>query len=91
MTTMTKGETLTAGVEGVWTGTVCPEYGVSLSDLTDKNNEPASITHHSQTNGSAYRKAAKVWEAVKLAKSMNEASQILSAAGCKMHYYCRMD
>lgn len=82
---------LYAGVDGVWHGKASVTGGISLGDMTDKYNEPACITRSPQTDGAAYRKAAKVWDAVKGAKSMSEAADILRAAGCKLHYYCRVD
>lgn len=82
--------TLTAGLDGVWSGSASPDRGISLDDHTDRYNYPAEITTR-QTPGSAYRKAAKVWDRVQSAKSMYEASRILTDAGCKLHYYCRMD
>jgi hypothetical protein len=65
--------------------------GVHLRDLTDRNNEPCEITRHDQAGTQAYRLAARVWDKVKQAETMFEASDILTKAGCKMHYYCAMD
>ncbi len=81
---------LLAGLEGQWHG-YADENGISLSDETDKANEPAMITRHDQKNSRAYELAAKVWENVKAAQTFSEAGNILSAAGCSLHYYCRMD
>lgn len=81
---------LYAGLEGVWSGYV-DSNGVHLADLTDKLNEPREITHHSQSYNKAYDLAAKVWDKVQGAKTINEASQILRDAGCKLHFFCAMD
>lgn len=83
--------TLTAGIEGVWGGHVDNERGVSLADYTDRHNDPREITRHGQSANKAYELAAKVWDRVKLAKSMSEAGRILSDAGCALHGYCAMD
>ena len=80
---------LTAGLEGVWSGSA-DEGGIHLRDLVDRNNEPTAITHD-QTNARAYELARKVWDGVKLARTMGEASDILSAAGCRLHYFCAVD
>ena len=82
-------EKLVAGKDGVWSGHA-DENGISLLDHTDHYNEPAEITTR-QSTSEAYRLAAKVWEKVKQAASMHEASDILTAAGCQLHGYCRMD
>ena len=89
-TTTTEKPVLSAGLDDVWDGQASQSGGITLNDRTDRHNEPCMITSR-QTNGSAYRKAAKVWEQVKGAKSMHEASNILHAAGCKLHYFCRLD
>ena len=81
---------LTAGIPGKWSGQIDND-GVHLADLTDRNNDPRVITHHTQADTRAYALAAKVWDAVKAAATMGEASRILSAAGCRLHYYCAMD
>lgn len=80
---------LTAGIDGVWSGWASEE-GVSLSDHTDRHNEPAAMSR-GRTNTASYKIAAKVWGRVQSAKTMHEASEILSAAGLSMHYWCRMD
>lgn len=82
-------EKLTAGVEGVWSGSA-DEDGISLADLTDRNNEPREITHD-QSKAKAYDLARRVWLRVLHAKTMREAAEILGGAGCKLHYYCAMD
>lgn len=64
--------------------------GIHIADHTDKYNEPREITHN-QTNAKAYAIAAKVWDQVKAAADFRQASQILSAAGARLHYYCAMD
>jgi hypothetical protein len=66
------------------------ENGIVINDDADQHNLPCEITHQ-QTNAAAYAIAAKVWDKVKQAKSFSEAGQILSGAGAKLHYYCRMD
>lgn len=80
---------LTAGIPGVWSGRLDND-GVHLRDLTDMNNEPCMITIR-QGHNTAYRKAAKVWALVCEAKTMRQASELLGAAGCNLHYYCAMD
>lgn len=79
---------LTAGNEK-WSGRLDNE-GVHLRDLTDRYNEPCECSH-GQTGAQAYKLASKVWSQVKEAKTMGEASSILSAAGCKLHYWCAID
>lgn len=66
------------------------DRGISLSDDSDRHNEPAMITTR-QTHNQAYRLAAKVWQRVQAAVSFHQAGEILTAAGCRLHYYCRMD
>ena len=83
-------EKLIAGLSGVWSGYV-NENGISLSDQTDQNNLPCEITHHTQSDNTAYRLASKVWREVQQAKTMREASNILEKAGCKLHSFCAMD
>jgi hypothetical protein len=80
---------LTAGIEGVWSGSA-DENGISLADLTDRNNEPREITHD-QSHAKAYDLARRVWLRVMQARTMHEAAEILQGAGCKLHYYCAMD
>ena len=81
---------LSAGIDGVWSGKADND-GIFLRDLSDANNCPAECTPSGQTNAKAYAVAAKVWDAVRAAKSMHEAGQILRAAGAKLHYWCMMD
>lgn len=80
---------LTAGGPG-WSAQADND-GVTILDHIDRNNEPAMITGHQQKKSQAYRIAAKVWESVKAATSFHDAGEILRAAGCCLHYYCRMD
>lgn len=80
---------LLAGVADVWSGSA-DEDGVSLADLTDHHNEPREITSR-QSKAEAYRLAAKVWPQVQACRTMSEAGRVLTAAGCKLHYYCAMD
>ena len=82
-------EVLTAGVEGQWSASA-DVSGVSLMKLDDVN-EWREITPSSQTGPRAYALAAKVWPAVRQAQTMRQASDILSAAGVKLHGYCGMD
>lgn len=63
------------------------ENGLHLGDRTDQHNDPREITPHDQSKAEAYRRASKVWWKLKSAKTMHEASEILSAAGCRLHYY----
>ena len=79
---------LTAGNDK-WSGRLDSD-GVFLRDLTDMNNEPCECTFK-QTGNSAYHRAAKVWDKVKEAKTMHEASMILRTAGCKLHFWCAVD
>lgn len=79
---------LTAGNDK-WSGSA-DESGISLRDNQDQYNEPRQCTHR-QTHAEAYRLAAKVWEQVQQAETMHQASDILSAAGCKLHYWCAVD
>ncbi len=65
--------------------------GITINDKRDLNNEPSMITRHDQAKNAAYAIAAKVWEKVKSAKTFSEAGNILSGAGAKLHYYCRVD
>jgi hypothetical protein len=81
---------LTAGVPGKWSASA-DESGVIIDEDADQNNMPCMITPHDQTKARAYELAAKVWDKVKLAATFSEAGDILGAAGCKLHYYCRMD
>lgn len=82
-------EPLTAGVDGKWSASADAD-GVSLCQIDDVN-QWAEITSSRQTCHQAYTCAAKVWDAVKTAKTLSEASGILRAAGCKLHGYCGMD
>jgi hypothetical protein len=82
--------TLTAGVDGVWSGSV-GDNGIYLADLTDQHNDPRIITPHDQANNTAYALASKVWGQVQAAKTFSEVQRILSDAGCRLHYYCAMD
>jgi len=83
-------EVLTAGVEGKWSASA-NETGVSINDLVDHYNEPCCITPHDQKGRIAYQKAAKVWPQLESAATFHDACEILRNAGCKLHYYCRMD
>lgn len=80
---------LTHGVEGVFSA-CANESGVSLSDLNDPN-EWREATDHRQSEARAYELAAKVWDRVKQAKTMREASAILRDAGCRLHGWCGRD
>lgn len=83
---------MTAGVDGKWSLTISTDFGVSLDDLTDQNNLPAVITPSSrQTSGSAFKKARKVWDKIEACGTFRDVWQVLQDAGCKTHYYCRMD
>jgi hypothetical protein len=79
---------LTAGVAGVWSASA-DEDGVCLRSLNDPN-EWTEITHD-QTGAAAYAAAAKVWEQMQHAKTRREASDMLHAAGCRLHGFCAMD
>ena len=81
---------LTAGIDGVWSA-VADKDGIMMRDLTDAANCPAEHTSCKQTHHAAYQIAAKVWETVKAAKTMSEASRVLRDAGAKLHYWCMMD
>ena len=80
---------LTASGEG-WSASA-DESGISVNDDADAYNMPCMITPSGQTNNQSYKLAAKVWEQVKAATSFHDVGDILRAAGCKLHYYCRMD
>jgi hypothetical protein len=80
---------LTAGVEGLW-GASADETGVTICRHNDVNGW-AEITGSRQTATEAYRLAAKAWPRVRAATTFDEASEILTAAGCKLHGYCMMD
>ena len=80
---------LVAGVDGNWSGE-STSMGIALRDYTDRNNLPAMITTR-QTPAQAHKLAAKVWDRVRVATSFRIASDILTEAGCKLHYYCRID
>lgn len=79
---------LTHGVEGEWyvgadhNGISCGQHDV---------NQWRDVTSHRQTNAQAYRIAKKVWDKVKQAKTYHEATEILRAAGAKLHGYCGTD
>lgn len=79
---------LTAGVAGKWSAGA-DETGVSLHDLDDVN-QWTEITFK-QSPAKAYELARKVWDRVKAAATRYEASNILTAAGCRLHGYCAMD
>lgn len=79
---------LTAGVPGKWSYGA-DESGISGRQLDDVN-EWSEITH-GQTGNAAYRIAVKVWDRVKAAKTMGEATEILRAAGARLHGYCGLD
>jgi hypothetical protein len=79
---------LTAGVEGVWSGSV-DEGGVSLHALDDVNQWRECT--HGQTGAAAYKIASAVWGRVKEAKTLHEASSILRDAGCRLHGWCGLD
>ena len=79
---------LTAGNDK-WSGRLDND-GIHLRDLTDRYNEPCERTFK-QTGAQAYKLAAKVWEQVRLAQTMHEADAILTAAGCRLHYWCAVD
>lgn len=81
--------TLTAGVPGLWSADA-DESGVSLQELNDPN-QWTEITGSRQTPAKAYELARKVWPAVERAKTRKEASDILHAAGVRLHGYCAMD
>jgi len=72
-------------------GALADENGVCLSALNDPYNQWTEITPSSQSKGQAYRLAAKVWDKVCETKTLSEASDILSQAGCKLHGYCAID
>jgi hypothetical protein len=80
---------LSAGIAGKWSATA-DEDGLHLADLADAMNEPRMINTR-QTDAEAYRLAAKVWHLLARARTMHEAADILTAAGCRLHYYCAMD
>jgi len=82
-------EKLTASGEG-WSASA-DENGISIDDEKDQCNLPCMITSHKQKDSEAYRLAVKVWDQVKTATSFNNVGDILSAAGCRLHYFCRMD
>lgn len=81
---------LTAGVAGKWSASA-DENGITVNDEVDQNNLPCMITPSGQQSSRAYDLAAKVWDRVRSAASFSEVGEILGAAGCKLHYYCRMD
>lgn len=83
-------EVLAAGVNGVWYGSAS-EDGVYLHALDDPYNEWTELTPSSQSKSRAYDLARKVWEAVKKALTLHEASEILRAAGVKLHGFCAID
>jgi hypothetical protein len=79
---------LLAGVGGLWSASA-DENGVHIRDLADVN-EWTEITS-SQSTAQAYKLAAKVWPKVQAAKTRRDASEILRAAGCRLHGFCGMD
>jgi hypothetical protein len=79
---------LTAGVEGKWSAGA-DEDGIHLADLADVN-EWREITF-GQTKARAYDIARKVWDRVCQAKTLHEASRILTDVGAKLHGYCGLD
>ncbi len=80
---------LTAGVAGLWSARADKD-GLAITDDADKYNEPAMITTR-QKHGQAYRLAAKVWTQVQGCATFSQVGDVLKVAGCKLHYYCRMD
>lgn len=64
--------------------------GVLLRDLSDQYNDPAMCTIR-QSKPQAYRLAQKVWDQLADCQTMSEASKVLEAAGCKLHYWCMVD
>jgi len=82
-------EVLTAGIKDVWSASI-DENGVSVSDLVDQYNLPCAITHK-QSKAEAYRLARRVWDRVRECRSFSEATDVLCAAGCRLHYFCSMD
>jgi hypothetical protein len=82
-------EALKAGVENKWSGRA-DESGIAIDDLTDQINLPCCITS-GQTGSRAYELARKVWEQVKACQTFSQAWDVLSKAGCQLHYFCRMD
>jgi hypothetical protein len=70
-------------------GIKADEGGISMHD-DDRHNEGRQITHD-QSPRKAYEIARKVWEQVIQAPTMSKASDILGAAGARLHYYCGMD
>jgi len=70
-------------------GIKADEDGISMHD-DDRNNEGRMISTR-QSPARAYQIAARAWSRVVLAATMHEASQILTAAGARLHYYCGMD
>ena len=81
---------LVAGVDGKWSASA-DIRGVSINDDADRFNEPCVITRHTQKATAAYEIAARVWDRVKAAATFGEAWSILTNAGWKGHYYCRVD
>ena len=81
-------EKLEASGDG-WRATA-DENGVTIDDTRDQFNEPCMITTR-QKNSQAYRIARKVWDRVMKAASFHEVGDILRDAGCRLHYYCRVD
>ncbi len=81
---------LTAAVPGKWSAHADIE-GVVVNEDADQNNLPCCITQHGQTHARAYELAAKVWDKVKASESFSKACDVLREAGCKLHYFCRMD
>lgn len=83
-------EKLTAGVPERWAASAS-ETGIMLCDLSDRWNEWTEITAHGQTKPAAYRIARKVWPQVQAARTLHEASEILTKGGAKLHGYCAVD
>jgi hypothetical protein len=81
---------LTAGVDGKWSASA-DENGVFVSEDADSYNEPAMCTPSSQSNARAYQLAAKVWGQVEQCQTFSQVGNVLRDAGCKLHYWCRMD
>lgn len=79
---------LTAG-NGKWSASADRD-GLHLRDLTDHYNDPAMCTFK-QSKPQAYKLAAKVWDQLAACETMHDASEVLLAAGCKLHYWCMVD
>lgn len=79
---------LTAGVEGAWSASA-DENGIHLHAIFEVNGWTEYTS--GQTKARAYDIAKKVWGRVSAARTLREASDILSAAGAKLYGYCDMD